>query len=111
LATVDPPTNEENRMNIMRNTQAALVAALLAAGALTPLTTTAHAAVSVQFDAGNVAFGYSDGYWDRSHQWHRWPSTATHTDWRAHNKAHYYSHAHTRDHASGWRDSDHWWEH
>lgn len=58
-------------MNITRHTQAALVAALLAAGSLTPLATTAHAAVSVQFDSGNVAFGYSDGYWDRSHQWHR----------------------------------------
>ncbi len=22
--------------------------------------------------AGGVAFGYSDGYWDRGHQWHAW---------------------------------------
>jgi hypothetical protein len=99
-------------MNIMRNTKAALVAALLAAGALAPVAITpAHAAVSVQFDSGSVAFGYSDGYWDRSHQWHRWPSTAARTDWRKNNKAHYYTHAHTRDKAAGWRDSDHWWGH
>jgi hypothetical protein len=97
-------------MNIMRNTQAALVAALLAASALTPMTA-AHAAVTVQFDAGNVAFGYSDGYWDRSKQWHRWPSTAARTDWRAHNRTHYSSQAHTHANGWGWNDSNHWWEH
>jgi hypothetical protein len=98
-------------MNIVRNTQAALVAALLAAGSLTPLATTAHAAVSVHFDSGNVAFGYSDGYWDRSHQWHRWPNTAARTDWRTQNRGHYYGHSHSHDHASGWRENDHWWGH
>jgi hypothetical protein len=97
-------------MNIKGNTKAALVAALLAAGSLTPMVA-AHAAVSVQFDAGNVAFGYSDGYWDRSHQWHRWPSTAARTSWSKQNKAHYYSHAHTRDKGAGWRANDQWWGH
>jgi len=96
-------------MNIMTNAKAALVAALLAAGALTPLTSV-HAAVSVHFDAGNVAFGYSDGYWDRAKQWHRWPSSAARNDWRAHNRAHYYSRTHTHTNGWGWRD-DHWWEH
>ena len=87
-------------MSILRNTQAALAAALLAAGALTP-SGTAHAAVSVQFDAGSVAFGYSDGYWDRDHHWHRWPSTAVRNDWRTHNHPHYYAHNHTHDHGGG----------
>ena len=96
-------------MNVLKNTKAALVAALLAAGTL-GATAPAHAAVSVQFDAGNVAFGYSDGYWDRGHQWHRWPSAAARNNWREHNRGHYYSRAHTRDHGGGWRDNDHWWE-
>ena len=95
-------------MSILRNTQAAVIAALLAAGTLTPLASAR--AVSVLFDTGNVAFGYSDGYWDRGHQWHRWPSAAARHDWRAHNRGHYYSRAHTHDHGGGWRDSDHWWE-
>jgi len=97
-------------MNVLRSTQAALVAALLAAATLTPLTR-AHAAVSVQFDAGNVAFGYSDGYWDRDHHWHRWPSAAERNGWREHNRGHYYMHAHTHDRGAGWRENDHWWGH
>jgi len=32
----------------------------------------ANAAVSVGFDIGNVAIGYSDGYYDNGHHWHRW---------------------------------------
>ena len=95
-------------MSILRNTRAALIAALLAAGAVAPLAP-AHAAVSVQFDAGNVAFGYSDGYWDRGHQWHRWPTTVARNDWRTHNRGHYYGHVHNRDRAGGWRDNDRWW--
>ena len=95
-------------MNITRHTQAALVAALLAAGSLTPLATTARAA-TVHFNSGSVAFGYSDGYWDRSHHWHRWPTTTARTDWRAHNREHYYGRSHRHDHASGWREDDRWW--
>lgn len=97
-------------MNIVRNTQAALVAALLAAASLTPMHA-AHAAVAVQFDAGSVAFGYSDGYWDRNHAWHRWPSSATRNNWRTQNHGHYYTHAHSHDKAAGWRENDHWWGH
>ena len=95
-------------MRIVRNTQAALIAAVLAAGTLTPLTAT-HAAVSVQFDAGSVAFGYSDGYWDRVHHWHRWPTTAARNEWRERNHEHYYTHAHTHDRGGGWRDNERWW--
>jgi hypothetical protein len=105
------PVHEEQRMNIKNNIQAALVAALLAtAGALTPVTG-AHAATTVHFDAGGVAFGYSDGYWDQGHKWHRWPNTSARNNWRTQNNGHYYSHAHTREKSSGWRDSDHWWSH
>ena len=95
-------------MNIKRNTLAALVAALLASGSLAPITA-AHAAVSVQFDAGSVAFGYSDGYWDQGHKWHKWPNTSARNEWRTHNTAHYYSHAHSHDKAAGWHENDHWW--
>jgi hypothetical protein len=33
---------------------------------------TANAAVHIGFDIGNVGIGYSDGYWDNGHHWHRW---------------------------------------
>jgi hypothetical protein len=32
----------------------------------------ANAAVTVGFDIGNVALGYSDGYYDSGHHWHKW---------------------------------------
>ena len=46
----------------------ALVAAFvlaLSAGTIAHVTPAKAANVAVQFDAGNVAFGFSDGYWDR----------------------------------------------
>jgi hypothetical protein len=98
-------------MNLKRGLQAALIAATLSAGALAPMVAARAADVSVQFDAGNVAFGFTDGYWDRAHAWHPWPSPAVRTDWRAHNKGHYYAHGHTHYKSAGWRDSDHYWEH
>lgn len=27
---------------------------------------------AVEVDAGNVAFAYSDGYWDHNLRWHKW---------------------------------------
>jgi hypothetical protein len=29
-------------------------------------------AASVGFNIGNVSLGFSDGYWDNDHHWHRW---------------------------------------
>ncbi|HLI19885.1 MAG TPA: hypothetical protein VKV32_02130 [Stellaceae bacterium] len=99
-------------MNTKRGLLAVAVAAALSMGAPPLLTSPARAAdVSVNFDAGNVAFGFTDGYWDRDHHWHRWPNASARNDWRAHNKAHYYSHAHTHYKSAGWRDQDHYWEH
>ena len=47
-------------------TQAALVAFALSLSAGTVVhVTPAQADVAVTFDTGSVAFGYSDGYWDR----------------------------------------------
>ena len=34
-----------------------------------------NGAVSLSF--GSVAFGYSDGYWDNGHRWHRWNNDTT----------------------------------
>ena len=33
-------------------------------------------AASVRFDIGNVAIGYSDGYFDNAHTWHPWAHAA-----------------------------------
>jgi len=50
-----------------------LAAALIAlTGATLGLSGGANAAARVTFDLGNVTLGYSDGYYDRDHHWHRW---------------------------------------
>jgi hypothetical protein len=92
-------------------TQAALVAVAIAfsAGTMTHVAPAQAADVSVQFDAGNVAFGYSDGYWDRAHAWHPWPNEAARTDWQSRNRAHYFEQRHDQVAGAGWRDTDHWW--
>lgn len=65
------------------------------------------AQVSFGFNARNVAFGFSDGYWDRSHAWHRWPSPAARRSWRARYPAHFFPHPHTRYRHAGW--GKRWW--
>ena len=43
----------------------------------------ANAAVTVGFDIGNVALGYSDGYYDNDHHFHRWAHRADMNAWRS----------------------------
>lgn len=50
-------------------TTAALIAII---GATVAMSGTANAAPRVTFDFGNVSLGYSDGYYDNDHHWHRW---------------------------------------
>jgi hypothetical protein len=57
----------------------------------------------------DVAFGYSDGYWDRNHQWHQWRDAQEASAWRQQNSAHYYDRPHDQAANGGWRDSDTWW--
>jgi hypothetical protein len=87
-----------------------LKAALIAATfALVPLSAQASERISIDF--GTIAFGYSDGYWDRDHHWHRWHH---HRDWdryREEHREHAYEWRHNRDHDRGWHDHDRYWDH
>jgi hypothetical protein len=60
---------------------------------------TAQAAIHLGFDFGNVAIGYSDGYYDHSHHWHNW---RRHDDMLAWRRDHF------RDYHE-WRHDD--WRH
>jgi hypothetical protein len=91
-------------------TIALLSAALLggSVGASRP----AQAAVDVAIGGGGIAFGYTDGYWDREHHWHRWHSRHEAEQWRAANADHYYAVRHDRDRDrehKGWRE-ERWWD-
>ncbi len=57
---------------------------------------TAEARVTVGFDFGNVALGYSDGYYDNAHHWH---------NWRRHDDMVRWQHDHA-DNYHGWRHND-----
>ena len=79
---------------------AALSASLLGSAAIG----SANAAdVSVTFDPGNVAYGYTDGYWTKSHEWHTWSKPEYVETYRHYKGAHYYNYRHDRDHDMGWR--------
>lgn len=50
-----------------------------------------------------VAYAYRDGYWDRTHRWHRWNDDREHRNYRVLNAASYHDWNHDRDGGSGWR--------
>jgi hypothetical protein len=58
--------------------------------------------VHVTFDPGNVAYGYTDGYWTRDHHWHTWEKPEYVEIYRKHPGAHYYAYRHDRDRDMGW---------
>ena len=83
----------------------------LVALSLMAMPLTAQAGTSVGIDFGNIAFGYTDGYWDHDHHWHRWRH---HADWerfREERREHAYEYRHDHDHDHGWHDNDRYWEH
>lgn len=67
----------------------------------------AMAQASVTFDVGNVAIGYSDGYWDRSHAWHSWNRSEDMAAYRAAKNAEWHDWKHDRDRDMGWHER-HW---
>ena len=56
-----------------------------------------------------IAYGYSDGYWDRNHQWHAWGDQQEAETWRRENPGHYYERRHDVEPDGGWREGDEWW--
>ena len=94
----------------MKNFRAA-TAIVGAVAALTFASMTAAQArdtFSFSFNTGDVAFAYSDGYWDRDHRWHNWHSAREHREYRNHYAGSYRASRHTRQHNNGWRnDQDH----
>jgi hypothetical protein len=78
--------------------------------AISPPASADHVTVAVGAPA--IAFGYSDGYWDRDRRWHTWKDRDEAENFRRDYREHYYDWRHDRDHDRdlGWRDEDHWWD-
>jgi hypothetical protein len=78
-----------------------LALSVIAAGAIGA---SAYAAdVSVTFDPGVVAYGYSDGYWTTRREWRTWEKPEYIEVYRRHPGARYYEYRHDRDPDMGWR--------
>ncbi|HKD49141.1 MAG TPA: hypothetical protein VKB67_15750 [Rhizomicrobium sp.] len=58
-------------------------AAMLTALGSALAVSSAHAAITARFDIGNVAIGYTDGYYDNDHHWHHWRHHADLEQFRA----------------------------
>ena len=87
----------------------ALIAGAVALG--TPaMPVAARENVTISVNPGGIAFGYSDGYWDRDHHWHRWSNQADAEWYREHYRDHYYARRHDRARDHGWREADRWWD-
>jgi hypothetical protein len=86
--------------------------AVALAGASVVASVPAVAATDFSISLGNAAFGYSDGYWDRDHNWHAWHNRAESRYYQTHNAEHYVATRHDRDRKDkdkGWRN-ERWWD-
>ena len=91
--------------------KSAIVAAVVGAVAFGSLagapSATARDSFSFSFNTGDVAFAFSDGYWDRDHHWHRWHNSREAREYRHRFGDHYYARRHTAFRNEGWADFDH----
>ena len=60
---------------------------------------------ALTFNFGNVAFAFSDGYWDSSHRWHTWRNQSEMRRYRASQDNHFNNVRHTRAPNRGWQDN------
>ena len=86
--------------------KAAVIAFALGGASLPVLAADVTVAVTPN---ANIAFGYSDGYWDRDHAWHQWRNRDEASAWRKEHDQYYYDRKHDAERDMGWR-SDRWWE-
>lgn len=90
----------------MKNsTFAAALAAILCTGAIAAVPAQAQV-FSFSFDAGDVAFVYRDGYWDKAHRWHAWRNAAETRAYREAYRHRYFPYPRHYYRDMGWRDND-----
>lgn len=91
----------------MKNTFNSIVIALALMGASLTGASIAHADnVSISLHLGDVAIGYSDGYWDHDHHWHHWRSSRYRHAYEHAEGAEYHAVRHSRMANNGWHERD-----
>ena len=83
--------------------KSAALAVALASIASFGISTGYAADVVVEFNPGIVQYGYTDGYWTRTHEWHAWERPEHVEVYRKAPNAAYYEYRHDRDPDMGWR--------
>jgi hypothetical protein len=83
----------------------AAIAITLSGGAFASVNFANAAEVGISFNTGDVAYGYKDGYWDKSHAWHKWQHPSHRDAYRSAQGSQYHDWQHTRDADKGWHDS------
>jgi Spy/CpxP family protein refolding chaperone len=89
---------------------AAIVGTFTAVSVVSTVTTSVPAyaeGFAFSFDTGAVRFGYSDGWWDNDHHFHKWRNAREAREFRARFGDRYRAIAHSRARNAGWRDDDH----
>ena len=87
--------------------QASLLAGAMGAAIMLAPSAAPAAGITIGFDVGNVAFAYSDGYWDHNHHWHRWHNHHERYLYMQDHADNYHGWVHTRDRDHGWHDDHH----
>jgi hypothetical protein len=62
--------------------------------------------VGISINLGDVAVGFSDGYWDHDHHWHHWRNSRYREAYRHAHGAEYHGSRHTHFANGGWHDHD-----
>jgi hypothetical protein len=91
--------------------RSALVASALISGSLAVAAPAMAANLTAGAGDGGIAFGYSDGYWDQGHHWHKWRDKRQAAEFRKEHGDHFYARKHDADRDHGWHDKDTWWRH
>jgi hypothetical protein len=101
----------QRRQLMHRTIKIAVVALALVGGSLVVGSPAMADNVTIGISPGGFAFGYTDGYWDRDHNWHGWQNREEAERFRAENRDHYYDRKHDEERNEGWRENEQWWEH
>ena len=86
---------------------AVAIAAVAGLTVSAPQPAAARDTFSFSFNTGDVAFAYSDGYWDNNRNWHRWRNAREAREYRRSYGHNWHNWRHNRERNMGWlRDSD-----
>ena len=88
---------------MIKSLKTAALAVALASVASFGISTGYAADIAVEFNPGVVQYGYTDGYWSRTHEWHTWDRPEHVEVYRKSPNAAYYEYKHDRDPDMGWR--------